>query len=76
MYVKLHFFRIAVSFVFFMGAVCVAPASAEEVENAEEAEQTEEEIIVYEMEAITVTGSRIKSDEHLTPAPVVVLSQG
>ena len=67
------FLRIAVSLAFLIGAACVTRASAEDVEDVEETEEEEE--FVYEMEAITVTGSRIKSDEHLTPAPVVVLSR-
>ncbi len=70
------FLRIVFSVALLIGAACVAPASAEDVENADDVEETEDgEDIVYEMEAITVTGSRIKSDEHLTPAPVVVLSR-
>ena len=68
--------RIVFSVALLISAACVGPASAEDVENADDVEETEDgEDIVYEMEAITVTGSRIKSDEHLTPAPVVVLSR-
>ena len=58
-----------------ISAVSFTPMSAEEVENAEEVEEVEEEVIVYEMDAITVTGSRIKGDELLTPAPVIVLTR-
>ena len=67
------FLRIAVSLAFLIGAACVTRASAEDVEDVEETEEEEE--FVYELEAITVTGSRIKSDELLTPAPVIVLSR-
>ena len=70
------FLRIVFSVALLIGSACIAPASAEDAENAEDVEETVDgEEIVYEMEAITVTGSRIKSDEHLTPAPVVVLSR-
>ncbi len=76
MCVRFPFLRIAVFLFILIGAACVTQAPAEDVENAEEVEETEEEEdIVYEMEAITVTGSRIKNDENLTPAPVVVLSR-
>ncbi len=73
MRVRFPFLRIAVSLAFLIGAACVTRASAEDVEDVEETEEEEE--IVYELEAITVTGSRIKSDELLTPATVVVLSR-
>ena len=58
-----------------ISAASFTPTSAEEVENAKEVEEVEEEVIVYEMDAITVTGSRIKGDELLTPAPVIVLTR-
>jgi len=65
--------------VFFGGSMCVTPASGEdskEVEDVEKVEETDhEEEFVYELEAITVTGSRIKSEEDLTPAPVIVMSR-
>ena len=41
---------------------------------AEEVEQSPDELEIYELEEIAVTGSRIKSAESLSPAPVVVLS--
>ena len=76
MCVRFPFLRIAVFLFILIGAACVTQAPAEDGENTEEVEETEEEEdIVYEMEAITVTGSRIKNDENLTPAPVVVLSR-
>ena len=62
-----------------MGCACAFQAYAEEsddVEEGTEAEETaEEELIVYELDAITVTGSRIKSEDLLTPAPVIVMSR-
>ena len=73
MRVRFPFLRIAVSLAFLIGAACVTRASAEDVEDVEETEEEEE--IVYELEAITVTGSRIQSEELLTPAPVTVLSR-
>ena len=55
--------------VFFASTVCVTAAVAEDVEDVEEVESDEqagdEEIMVYEMETITVTGSRIKSEDDL-----------
>ena len=70
MYTKFPFLRITVSLiVFFMTAACVARALAQD------AEDPEEEEIVYELEPVTVTGSRIKSEETLSPAPVVILSR-
>ena len=41
---------------------------------AEDTEESPDEPKIYEFEEITVTGSRIKSAESLSPAPVVVLS--
>ncbi|MCY3736119.1 MAG: TonB-dependent receptor plug domain-containing protein [Gemmatimonadaceae bacterium] len=38
------------------------------------AQEEAEERSVYQIEAVTVTGSRIKSEESLSPAPIVVLS--
>ncbi len=65
-----RFFRIAVSLiVFFITAARVAEALAQDVEDSDE------ELIVYELEPIIVTGSRIKSDETRSPAPVVILSR-
>ena len=65
--------------VTFASAVCVTPASGEDagdVEDVEEVEKAEDEdTIVYELDAITVTGSRIKSQDDLTPAPVIVMSR-
>ena len=65
--------------VFFASEVCVVPASGEDAGDVEDVEEVEEadddEIVVYELEAITVTGSRIKSQDDLTPAPVIVMSR-
>ena len=66
-----------------LAAFCICSAAStqasgedsNDVDDAEEDEQKKDEEIVYELEAITVTGSRIKSDELLTPAPVIVLTR-
>ena len=52
-------------YAFLLALVCTMGAFAEE--------ETDERKI-YEVEEITVTGSRIKSAETLAPAPIVVLS--
>ena len=38
------------------------------------AQEEAQERSVYQIETVTVTGSRIKSEESLSPAPIVVLS--
>ena len=52
-------------YAFLLALVCAMGAFAEE-----EADERK----IYEVEEITVTGSRIKSAETLAPAPIVVLS--
>ena len=52
-------------YAFLLALVCTMGAFAEE-----EADERK----IYEVEEITVTGSRIKSAETLAPAPIVVLS--
>ena len=52
-------------YAFLLALVCTMGAFAEE-----EADERK----IYEIEEITVTGSRIKSAETLAPAPIVVLS--
>ena len=55
-------------FCLIIAIVCITPVLAEDVK------ESSEEPKIYEFEEITVTGSRIKSAESLSPAPVVVLS--
>ncbi len=70
MYIRFPCFRITVSLiVFFITVARIAEALVQD------AEDPDEEEIVYELEPITVTGSRIKSEETRSPAPVVILSR-
>ena len=51
-----------------VAVVFITPVFAENIEESPDEPKT------YEFEEIVVTGSRIKSAESLSPAPVVVLS--
>ena len=78
MRIKLKVLRFVLAILFSGGAYGL-PASAEDIDDARDVEASEEtekeDAFVYELEAITVTGSRIKSEALLTPAPVVVMSR-
>lgn len=75
-HLKLLRFVLVLSLV---GSAFAFQASAEETDDVEEGTEAEEtaegELIVYELDAITVTGSRIKGEDVLTPAPVIVMSR-
>ncbi|MDE2889652.1 MAG: TonB-dependent receptor [Gemmatimonadota bacterium] len=78
MQIHLKVLRYALIFTL-LGGACAFQASAEEGDDVEEVDEAEkavdEELIVYELDAITVTGSRIKSEDLVTPAPVIVMSR-